>query len=234
MPVPPIDERRFTDQEVREILQKAVKKSPPGRKGSLVRSEGLSLVELQSIAEEAGLDPARIETAAREVALKRSNRPGHLLGAPLVTNVERRVDGEFAPEDTPEILSVIRRTMGQQGDIAEIYGSLEWSAATDSEERLVTLSARDGATTIRSSSNLGNLAVLTFVPAGFLGVVLWFVGLTQVVQGASTIGFVLFFAILPALYLILRTLFARFSDAESAKLEQVVDELARLTGESEQ
>ena len=47
----PIDERRFTDQEVREILQKAVKKSPPGRKGSLVRSEGLSLAELQSIAD---------------------------------------------------------------------------------------------------------------------------------------------------------------------------------------
>ena len=42
----PIDERRFTDREVREILKRAVQRGPSG---ALVKSEGLSLAELEKM-----------------------------------------------------------------------------------------------------------------------------------------------------------------------------------------
>jgi hypothetical protein len=223
---PPIEARTFTDEEVREILRRAVE-AVPSR--ALVRSDGISLAELKLIAEEAGLDPARVEDAAHGVALQRSNRPSRLLGGPTVLNYERRVEGTVSQGDTPEILAAIRRTMGQQGEVKEIHGSLEWSARSDTGERYVTLSEKNGTTTIQSSANLTNLAVLTYLPAGILGFLASMIGLIRFVKTGNELGLVLFFAVLPILYPILRTIVRSFSNAEAVRLERVADELARLT-----
>ena len=144
-------------------------------------------------------------------------------------NFERRVEGAFDPADTPEILSLIRRTMGLQGEVDEIHGSLEWSGKGDIGDRYVTLSSRDGATTIRGSANLSNTAVLTFLPPGIIGLIVSMVGLIKFVQDGSLIGLVLSLVVIPVLYPILRIILRKVSGSESAKLEQVVDELARLT-----
>ena len=230
----PIDDRRFTDEEVREILKKAVEKAPSralgNREGlSLAEREGLSLAELKSIGEEVGIDAARLEDAARAVTLGEKNRPNKFLGAPTVLNFERRVEGEFDPEDTPEILSVIRRTMGQQGEVEDIRGSLEWSTKGEVGESYVTLSSRDGTTKIRSSANLSSAAILTYFLPGVLGFITSLVGLIKFVKDGSEIGLVICLTVLPLLYPIVRTLFRKISGHESRKLQKVVDELARLT-----
>jgi len=222
----PIDERKFTDEEVREILKKAVEKAPSR---ALAKSEGLSLADLKAIGGEVGIDPARLEDAARAVAMKGGTRQHSILGGPTVLNFERKVEGEFDPEDTPEILAVIRRTMGQQGEVDEIHGSLEWKAKGEASERYVTLSPRDGVTTICSSANLSGAAILTYLPPGIMGAIASFVGLIKFAKDGSQMGLVVFLAVLPILYPILRTVFSKISGSESAKLERVVDELARLT-----
>ena len=222
----PIDERKFTDQEVREILKKAVEKAPSR---ALVKTEGLSLAELKAIGEEVGIDPARLEGAARAVSLEGSDRPNRFIGAPTILNFERKVEGEFDPEDTPEILSLIRRTMGHQGEVDEIHGSLEWSAKAESGDRYVTLSSRDGSTTIRSSANLTGAAVITYLPAGILGFITSLVGLITFAKKGSEVGLIVCLAVFPILYPILRAIFSKVSGSESAKLRQVVDGLARLT-----
>jgi hypothetical protein len=222
----PIDDRKFTDEEVREILKKAVEKAPSR---ALVKSEGLSLAELKSIGGEVGIDPDRMEDAARAVALRKDNRPNRVLGAPTVLNFERKVQGEVDPEDTPEVLSLIRRTMGRQGEVDEIHGSLEWTANSDAGERYVTLTSREGTTTISGSANLSNTAVLTYLPAGMMGLIASFVGLIKFVQDGSQVGLFVCLAVLPILYPILRTIFSKVVGSESAKLEMVVNELARLT-----
>ncbi len=222
----PIDERKFTEQEVHEILKKAVEKAPAG---ALVKSEGLSLAELKAIGGEVGIDPARLEDAARAIALGGGNRPNRILGGPTVLHFERKVEGELDPRDTTEILSRIRRTMGRQGEVNEIHGSLEWSDKSDSGERYVTLSSRDGTTTIRSSANLSQAAVVTYLPAGMLGLIASFAGLAKFAKSGSEVALILGLTVLPILYPILRTIFRKISGSESAKLQQVVDELARLT-----
>ena len=225
----PIEERKFTDEEVRKILKKAVERAPSR---ALAKTEGLSLAELKSIGEEVGIDPDRLEAAARAVALVGGNRPDRILGGPTVLNFERKVEGQFDPEDTPEVLALIRRTMGQQGEVNEIYGSLEWRAKGDSGERYVTLSSRNGATTICGSANLTNAAVLTYLPAGIIGFIASVVGLIKFVQDGSLAALVVCLTVLPILYPILRTIMSKISGSESAKLQQVVDELARLTAHS--
>ena len=226
MPEAPIDDRRFTDEEVREILKKAVEKAPSR---ALVKSEGLSLAELKTIGGEVGIDPVRLEEAARSLIRTGGNRPSKILGAPTVLNFERKVEGEFDPDDTPEILSVIRRIMSEQGKVEEIRGSLEWSAKGDASARYVTLSSREGTTTIQGSSNLSGVAVLTYLIPGFMGFLPTLIGFIKFMKDGSIPGLVVCLTVLPILYPILRTLFKKISGSESAKLEQVVDELAQLT-----
>jgi len=222
----PLDERKFTDQEVRAILKKAVEKASSK---TLVRSEGLSLAELKSIGAEVGIDPNRLEDAARSIASRGNDQPNRILGGPRVLHFERKVEGEFDPADTPETLSVIRRIMGQQGEADEIHGSLEWAGKGEVGERYVTLSTRDGTTTIRASANLTQSAVVTFLPGGIVGTIASLVTFMTAANSGSQVGLVIGLAILPTLYTLLRTVFKKVSNSESAKLQQVVDELARLT-----
>ncbi len=137
----PLDKRRFTDEEVRAILEKAVEHAPAK---ALVKSEGVSLADLKTIGEEVGIDPARLEDAARAVARESRKRPNKLIGAPTVLTAEKRVTGEFASEDTTEMLSIIRRNIGHRGEIHDVQGTLEWEATSDLGERYVTVSSRDG------------------------------------------------------------------------------------------
>lgn len=222
-----LDRRRFSDREIQEILKRAVERYPSKSLESQ-ESKGLSLAELKSIAGEVGIDSHRVEMAARHVATRGMDRPGRVLGAPTVVSFERRVDGEMDPEDTPEVLALIRRIMGQQGEVSEIHGSLEWTVKGDSGERYVTLSSRDGTTVITGSANLTNAAVLTYLPAGILGLVTSLVGLIKYVQDGSQVGLILFLAVLPILYPLLRNIFSRIFRSESAKLQEVVEALARL------
>lgn len=219
------DEEKFSDQEVHEILKKAVEKAPSR---ALTRGEGLSLAELKLIGQEVGIDPARLEDAARAVSQRRESRPNPFLGAPTVLNFERRVNGEFDPDDTPEFLSLIRRAMGVQGELEEVHGSLEWRSRSDLAERYVTITSRDGATTVRSSANLDNTVVLTFLPAGIIGTVLSVAGLIKSAQAGSMVGMILCLAVLPVLYPILRAIVRKVSRSEAEKLEEVVEDLARL------
>jgi hypothetical protein len=222
---PPIHERRFTDREVRAILKKAADESP-GR--SLMRPDGLTLAELKSIGAEVGLDAARLEEAARAVVEGRTNRPNRLLGGPTLVHFERRAEGEISEEETPEVLSVIRRNVGRQGKMSDAHGLLEWSDRSDSGERYITLSSRDGVTTVTGSSNLTNMAVLTYLPVGVMGLFTSLIGLIKYVKDGSELGLVLFIVVLPVLYMILRTILGHLTRSESLKMERAVDELTRL------
>lgn len=226
----PPEERRFSEEEVRKILKKAVERKPSQ---ALARREGLSLAELKAIGEEVGIEPSRLEEAARSVIRGDSATPGRrFLGGATVLDFERRVPGEFQPDDTPEILSLIRGVMGHQGEVDEIHGSLEWRVKGDAGDRYVTLSPRHGSTTIRASANLSSMAVLTYLPGGMMGAVASLIGFLKFFQSGTEVGLIVGLAVLPILYPILRSIFNRVSSTEADRLEAVVDELARRLEDS--
>ncbi|MBT8397715.1 MAG: hypothetical protein KJN92_12150, partial [Gemmatimonadetes bacterium] len=82
---------------------------------------------------------------------------------------------------------------------------------------------------IQGSSNLSGVAVLTYLIPGFMGLLPSIIGLIKFAKDGSLPGLIVCLTVLPILYPILRAFFKKISGNESAKLEQVVDELARLT-----
>ena len=235
MPDTPIDNRTFTDREVREILKRAVEevRAAAPSSNAVARREGLSLAELKAIGEEVGIDPARLEDAARAVARGDDGGARGLLGGPTNLDVERTVPGEIDPERTHEVLSLIRRVMGERGDVDEIGGALEWSSVSESGSRYVTVAGRDGETTIRGGANLANSVALTYLGPGMVGLIVSIIGVARFVKTGSTIGLLIALVVLAVLFPIMRTVVNRISSRESAKLQRVVDEVARLTeGES--
>lgn len=221
----PLDERKFTDREVREILKKAVEKTPSR---ALTKGEGISLADLRSIGEEVGIDPDRVEDAARAVALGGAERSFSILGLPRILNFARKVKGEMDPADVPEALSLIRKTMGQQGEADEIMGSLEWSSKGEAGERYVILSSKDGTTSITSSANLTQLAIVSYLPAGIVSFILSAAGFITAANNGNPPTMILSLLMVPAVLTIIRTILGKVGASESAKLQKVVDDLARL------
>jgi hypothetical protein len=232
VPDVPIEQRRFTDREVREIIKKAVESTSST---DLVRSEGLSLEELKAIAGDVGIDPDRLEAAARAVVMGGAGgTKNKLFGGPIVLDFEEKVPAEFDPQDTPELLSMIRRVMGQQGEAEELHGSIEWSVKGDMGERYVTLAPRDGTTTIRGSANLSNAAILTYLPVGIVGAIAAVAGTIAALNNGNPVGLIFTLGLIPILYAIMRTVLGQLSKSQARKLQRVVLELARRIGSDEE
>jgi hypothetical protein len=162
--------RRYGDDEVREILSLATgdaqDHSPPAEAG------GLTLDELQSIAREAGIDPARVAQAAetldvhgRRATVRRS------FGLPIA--VSQVVDLPRAPTDREwdQLISEFRTAFGVHGRAMTTGGHREWSHGnlhisvepTADGERLRLSDLKDDAVAI---NGLGFLLVAIGLVAG--------------------------------------------------------------------
>lgn len=122
------DQRRYGDEEVEEIFDRASRSAGIQRFGSGTES-GLTLEELQEVGREVGLDPEKIATAA--AALERIPEslpaPRTHFGVPM--SVRRVVELPRAPTDHEwELLVVeLRATFGAKGTADSSGGLREWS-----------------------------------------------------------------------------------------------------------
>ena len=218
------NERRFSDEEVALIIQRAAEGGPGEIRG---RADGTSLAELKSIGAEVGIDPARIEAAAHALVQVPEAPASPLLGAPTTVDYEVRVPGEIPPESTPEAIAVIRRITGMPGKVSELHGTTEWRADGDMGSRWVTVSSRDGHTTVRASARLGQGAAISFIPTALAA----FASLFPVLNAASADGDMMSLVLIPlvlAVYLATRGLWSRHARKEARQLRQVVEELGWL------
>ena len=122
-----MSERRYGEDEVREILRLATtgdtrEQSVSGESG------GLTLDELQRIAQEVGIDPARIVQAAERFSASGQPAPARRsLGLPV--GVSRVVDLPRAPTDREweQLIAEFRATFGAQGRVTATGGLRSWS-----------------------------------------------------------------------------------------------------------
>jgi hypothetical protein len=224
-----VDERRFTDEEVREILRRAVARTSSR---AVAKREGLSLEELKAIGAEVGIDPVQLEDAARAVATGGGTRADSIVGTPRSMYFERTVDGSLEPDDASEVLSIIRRIMGHHGDVRQIHDSLEWSTSGDAGTRHVTVVSKEGRTTVRTSANLTTLAVVSYLPAGVIGLIATMIGVVGYSESGNLFALAGGLSALPVLYGVVRRLIRKLSRSESAKLQRVADEVAALAQSS--
>ena len=180
-------EQRYTESEFALILRKAIELQERERR--IDAGHGLSLREIQAIAAEIGLDPALIERAASLVPRTTESKVVRLFGGPSVYQMEYVARGEIAKEDMGKLVDAIRQATGQQGEVKEVLGSLEWKTVGEVSQILVTVSPREGQTSIKILANRAGAGIMTFVFPGMAGLVS--IGIAGAIIEPSTVPGVL-------------------------------------------
>ena len=157
----PVTERRYDEEEVAIILQRAAE----SRVGS---AEGLTLAQLKEIAADVGIDPAAVEAAAGSLDRRVAAPPSPLLGTPSAPQYEQTVPVPFDRVDQSELVLAIRRTMERHGVLDAGPNGLEWRARDATGGRYVTVLARGQETLVRVLGNFRDGAGVWLMAGGMM------------------------------------------------------------------
>lgn len=155
----PIDDKRFTRGEVELIVRRAAELQQ--RTPSAERlPEGSSLAEVQALAAQLGIDPARVETAALELYQPpKAGLAALLLGAPTRLRLSRVVPHALPTEAFETLMLAIQREMDDTGTVAFVGSTLTWSASGPRPvRRSITISSSGERTTMTMEIQAGQLA----------------------------------------------------------------------------
>lgn len=156
--------RRYSDREVRRLLERAAELQYSEAESP--EASGLTLLQLEAIAREAGIDVDAVRRAAAE--LDTDGAAGRLAtriaGAPLAVVLQRVLPAEVAPETFEAVIPLIRAAAGAQGQASQVGRTLSWQAqnSTSARELGVFITSRDGETRIRIEERYGTLAGAVF------------------------------------------------------------------------
>jgi len=118
-------ERRFSDEEVTEILRRATVPRPESR-AELVHEDGMTLGQLESIAREAGIEPERVAAAAREIEAPPA-APRRAIGVPVSVSRSVELPRRISEAEWEHLVTRLRETFDAAGKL-ESHGSLrQWS-----------------------------------------------------------------------------------------------------------
>ncbi|MFC1660120.1 hypothetical protein ACFL3S_01465 [Gemmatimonadota bacterium] len=164
------DERRFDDQEIAEILERATTREPaPARATS---GDGLTLAELQEIGSEVGIPPERVAEAARAVASREaSSAPRTFLGTPRSVSRIVPIDRALDDDEWTRLVVDLRETFEAVGTVRTdgplrswINGNLQVHVEPDGERFRVRMRTLKGETAPRAAIS----AAFIFLAAIFL------------------------------------------------------------------
>lgn len=127
-------ERRYDDEEVREILVRATELKPelPALASGSPAADGLTLTELQTAAAEAGIDPDRVAAAAHELVVDRAvlTPSATRLGVPVSTSHVVRMPRMLTSDEWDRFVVRLRDTFQTPGEV-RTEGSLRtWHHGT--------------------------------------------------------------------------------------------------------
>ena len=188
------EERRYREEEVKEIFELASSTHKAGRPAAFDES-GLTLAELQEVGLEVGVEPSRIAHAASTLDTRLNVLPRRTsLGMPI--SVGRIIDLPRAVTDREWDLLVaeFRETFGARGQITSHGGVREWSNGnlraflepTESGHRLRLRTLKGGARALNWMGVAGLVMALTLLtmflttgnsPARMELGMMWLVGL---------------------------------------------------------
>ena len=221
--------RRYNEKETRWLLERA---------GQLERStersarHDLTLPDLESIALEAGLDPALLRQAARELDAGKPSASTKIMGAPLRLVFERTVSFELSEEAFGSVLPAIEAAAGGTGQVTRAGRTITWQSrrANIGRTMIVRISIDEGASTIRVEENFGDLAGGLF--GGLLGGVGGGLGIGAGTSIALALNSVALAFALPAFiigttFISARAGYKRYVEKRAALLQQL---LVDITG----
>lgn len=221
--------RRYNEKEVGRLLKRAseLQRSSP----TAPNPNGLTLMELEDIAKEAGLDVAMLRTAARE--LDTFGTPAgfgeKLAGAPLRIVIERVLPFEAA-EPGFGVIAGIETAFGGPGQLGQVARTFTWHASRPNSGRTqqVRISIRDGQTFVRVEESFGGLAGGLY--GGVLGGFGGGVGLgagpaVGIALHSVALAFTLPAVIIGGTYWAVRSGFRRYVENRRRTLEQLMNDI---------
>lgn len=138
--------RVFNQKETAEILKTAAENSHTGDESEGV---GLTIQELERVAEEAGIDPAEVNKAA--IALDANRQPAEtsFWGGPFSFSEQVQRDHEITTAEWENMLVAIREFFQAKGDVYTRDSVFEWSSPRGTTNQAhVTALKEDGKTKI--------------------------------------------------------------------------------------
>jgi hypothetical protein len=222
----------------------------PAARAPASATSGIAMERVRESAIEAGISREHVDRAAAELGLVRGagardartrvelpapaqHRPllTPLFAAPFRLYEEADIDGEVATEDYDIIVDIIRRTLGDDGNVGTFGKTLTWTSRAQAKKGrnvFITLVPRGGRTKIRVEERLGSLA------GGLYG---------GIVGGTSSMGVLAFVqvmgathsvvasaaataAVLLSTFSVARTILGKVKGGRAKQLARLRDELA--------
>lgn len=155
--------RRFDDDEVAAILREATapEDAERSRDGGLLTShaDGFTLAELREIAAEAGIDPGRVERAARSLISRPSQSPFRIfVGTDSRVRVRSDFEGVVDDRTFSEALQQIRSSVSLHGASNALPGGIQWTAQDEWGTRSVSISTTHSGTSLEVEGDFDNAA----------------------------------------------------------------------------
>jgi serine/threonine protein kinase len=239
-PPPAPSHRRYSEQEVAEIVRRAseAEATTPTASGAM------TIGGVEALAGEVGIAPATVRAAAADLAEPRAEiAPGgpvkinRWINGPTKLRLERTVEGELPDADWQELVDEIRRTLGNVGQVNQFGRSFAWSAAGRSASRWdleVAVSVRGGRTRISIAESFAPLMGAVFggigggMGGGGMGPIIGIFAGALHIPAAIPLIVPLWLA---TTFVTARTVFHRVSGRRMRELEALADKLAALTRE---
>jgi hypothetical protein len=231
---PPLPSRRYNEKEVADIIRRASELQQ--LETTSESSTGLSLAELEQVAREAGLDPALVRRAATDLDTRVSDeQPSAFLGAPTALHLERTIDGEIPAEEYEPMVIEMQSRLGMVGSATTLGRSLQWTVQSADRHRAatrtvqITVTPRNGRTTIRIEERLGGLAGALFGGlmgglGGGSGGIAAGIGLGALHSGFAFAG--IWGGVIAASYALARTIYGRLGRRRGERLQELMGQLA--------
>jgi hypothetical protein len=226
----PVPGKRYGEKEVSRLLKRAaeLQRLSPTSPNPM----GLTLAELEEIAEEAGLDVALLRQAARE--LETTSSPGTgagplLAGGPTKFVLERTLPFEASNTAFEALVPIIQSAATSAGSASQIGRTFTWQtqAPNSSISLQVTVSIRRGETLIRVDENHATLAGALFAGglSGGLGIAIGGGGALGAALGSVVVGVGAPIAFMGLSYYVMRSIFARKSRTRSRILAELLERI---------
>jgi hypothetical protein len=156
------------------------------------------------------------------------------LGTTSLLQLEVVLDGEMPDHDFDLLVDVIRKHVGESGQVSAIGRSLSWYSSPDKGSTHVAVLPRNGKTVIRVSESLRNGAGRIFAPltggTAAFGAPLW-TGIA-VHTGAPLAAALLWATTVGIGYLGARLTYSRYAERREANQRLLIEELAKQARES--
>lgn len=121
-----MSERRYSEQEVGEIFERATEAQKLTVRPSSP-SEGLTLAELQEIGRDVGLSPDLVASAARSVGSRSVSPRRTLVGLPIGVGRTVELDRPLTDDEWQQLVVELRETFDARGRLTEEGAFKQWT-----------------------------------------------------------------------------------------------------------